>query len=478
MKFVFKHIHINTFYRKLFSTYTMLFLQPPQPIEPWEEILKTTKEKPACAQFNYNVRKEQSFGFYGSEDCLYLDIFTPALDENNRAVIVFLYNENFINSYNKTKDYAPDFFIEEDVIVVTITHRLGVLGFLSLEDDDYPGNSGLKDIVMALEWIRDNIKKFGGDKDRITLLGSQGGAAIADLLLHSNAKHLFSAVILQSGTSWNTAPLQENVRERAFTLGEMMGVDTPSSTQLIKGLIEIPPKDLVAREHHASPKDYFKETQRSVTAFGPIVEKKPDGLITKYPEHNLSKIDIPIMLGFNSREGLYSSMHYLLNPVFISYLKKDFPLLLPIRLNFAFHPAKDGFQDAIDELKKYYFNDEISIYKSVPNFVTYIGDAMIAYAVDYTARKYANISSDLYYYHFDYYSNLNENKNNILKKSEVQEGTWGAATGDELCYIFKCPSLKKEYLKHEESMSDDRVFQKKMIRLWINFAKYRYVFII
>ncbi|KAJ0174242.1 hypothetical protein K1T71_010388 [Dendrolimus kikuchii] len=450
-----------------------LRFKPPKPIEPWDDILKTNKEKPACAQFNNNIRKEQSFGFYGSEDCLYLDIFTPALDKNNRAVIVFLYNENFVNSYNKTRDYAHDFFIEEDVVVVTISHRLAVFGFLSLEDENYPGNSGLKDVVLALEWVRDNIEIFGGDKDRITLMGSQGGAAFADLLMHSKAKPLFSAIILQSGTSSSTAPLQENLRERAFNLGEILNVSTPSQTQLIKELIEIPPKDLVSRDLHASPKDYFKETQRSVVAFGPIVEKLPDGLITEYPENSLSKIDIPIMLGFNSREGLFGSMQYLIQPVFISYLKKDFPLLLPIRLKFAFHPAKDAFQDAIEELKQYYFNGEISIKKSVPDFITYIGDAIIAYAMDYTARKYANSSSNLYYYHFDYYSSLNENKINILKQSEVQEGTWGAASGDELCYLFRCPSLKEEYLKHDKEMSEERIIQKKMVRIWTNFAKYR-----
>lgn len=458
---------------KYYNTITYFF-QPPQPVDPWDETLTTAKEKPACVQYNNDVKKGQPHGMYGVENCLYLDVFTPGIDEKERAVIVLIVNNHFLNSYNKSKDYAPDFFIEEDVIVVTISHRLSAMGFLSLEDELLTGNSGLKDIVKGLEWIRDNIEQFGGDPNRITLMGLQGGAAGIDLLMHSKAKDLFSAAILHSGTSWSSAYLQQNVRERAFRLGELMKVASSSDIKLLKDLQGIPAIDLLSRDLHASPNDYFKDTQQSVIAFGPIVEKQPDGLITKYPEDSTDKIDIPILMGSNSREGMEGMIQYLIEPRYISFLNKDFPLLLPRRLKFRFDPRKDVYDEAAKEITDFYFkNGEIKI-KTVPDLVTYMGDALTGYVVDYTARVYSERSlKPVYYYHFDYISDLNENKKNLMKHSTMQDGTWGAVTGDEMCYLFKCPALLNEYLKLEKNVPEEKIVQKKMIKMWTNFAKYR-----
>ncbi|XP_075981625.1 uncharacterized protein LOC142980177 [Anticarsia gemmatalis] len=446
---------------------------PPKPIEPWEGILSATKEKPACVQFNNNIKKKQPLGQYGSEDCLYLDIFTPGTDKEQRTVIVFLFNDHFLNSYNKTKDYAPDFFIEEDVVVVTIAHRLSAFGFLSLENEILPGNAGLKDIVVGLEWVKANIEQFGGDPDKITLMGLQGGAAGIDLLIHSKAKHLFRAAILQSGTSWTSAYLQEDVKERAFKLGEMMNITTSSGTTLLKELTKISAENLLSRDLHSSPDDYFKTTQKSVIAFAPVVEKQPDGLITEYPEDSNEKINIPIMLGSNSRDGLETTLHYLIEPRYIAFLKKDFPVLLPRRLKFQFDPREQVFDDITEEIKEFYFpRGEINL-KSLPYLITMMGDALTNYAVDYTAKVYAERSTKpVYYYHFDYYSDLSENKKNIMKYSTIEDGTGGAATGDEMCYLFKCPDLEDDYLRFEEAKTEESVMQKKMVKLWTNFAKY------
>lgn len=386
---------------------------------------------------------------------------------------MFVFNDHFLNSYNKTRDYAPDFFIEEDVVIVTISHRLSALGFLSLQDDYLPGNSGLKDIVQGLEWVRDNIEQFGGDPKRITLMGLQGGAAGIDLLIHSKAKDLFSAAILQSGTSWTSAYLQEDVKGRAFKLGELMDRTSSNGVKLLKELQQISPEALLSRDLHASPSDYFKHTQKSVITFGPIVESQPDGLITEYPEDSAEKINIPIMMGFNSREGLESSLQYLIEPRYIGFLRKDFPVLLPRRLKFQFDPLNNVFDKILKEIKDFYFKRGEITLKSVPQFVTFMGDALINYAMDYTARVYSERSlKPVYYYHFDYYSDLNENKNNLMKLSTIQDGTWGAATGDEMCYLFKCPNLINEYLKLEETKPEEKTVQMKMIKLWTNFAKY------
>lgn len=411
-------------------------------------------------------------GFYGSENCLYLDIFTPAVDDANRAVVMFIFNEQFQNSYNKTKDYQHDFFIEEDLVVVTISHRLSTFGFLSLEDDKLWGNSGLKDVVAGLEWVKDNIEQFGGDPGKITLMGLQGGAAVVDLLLHSKKNHLFKQAILQSGSAWSTALLQEKLRERAFELAEIFKKHPTTSVGLLNELNDIPAINITIKDLHASPKDYFKETQRSVLTFGPIVEKDPEGLIVDYPE-NTSEIDKPVLIGFNSQEGFEGSLQYLIEPRYMPFLKKDFPLVLPRRVNFAFVPFHDSFYDAIEEIKDFYFYGGIKIKKSIPEFASYIGDVITAYPTDYAAKTYARISTaPVYYYHFNYSSDFNENKNNLIKIATVKESAWGAAAGDEMCYLFKCPDLVETYLKHNEAKSEERIVQIKLVKMWTNFVKY------
>lgn len=409
------------------------------------------------------------------EDCLYLDIYTPGIDENKRPVIVFLYNENFKNSYNKTKDYAPDFFIEEDIVVVMISHRLSVFGFLSFDDETLSGNAGLKDIVAGLEWVSNNIKSFGGDREKITLLGSQGGAAAIDLLIRSKAKILFNSAILQSGTSLNPSYLQQNARERALKLAELLEIASSSTNRILRELNDFPALKLLTMELRASPPDYFKENQRGILTFGPIVEKDLDGLVTEYPENSSENINIPVMIGFNSREGLAASFKYLMEPHYLKFVEKDFPFLTPVRLKYTFDPLYDSYFDAINEIKKFYFTGGIVTVNSASEYITYMGD-LKSYAMDKMAKMYSNIStSPVYYYYFDYYSELNENKDNLLRLSVVEDGTWGAATGDELCYLFKCPSIKDKYVKYKELKSEEVKIRRKLIKMWANFARYGYV---
>lgn len=107
---------------------------------------------------------------------------------------------------NKTKSYSPNFLITEDIVFVAINYRLGILGFLSLDDTslEVPGNAGLKDQNMALKWIQNNIHKFGGDKNNVTLSGeSAGGASVNYHMLSPSSKGLFHKGILQSGTVFN-----------------------------------------------------------------------------------------------------------------------------------------------------------------------------------------------------------------------------------------------------------------------------------
>src|SRR5207244_5548439 len=142
------------------------------------------------------------------EGCLTLNVWTPAVDDARRPVMVWIHGGAFVNGSGATPWYDGTRFAEHgDVVVVTINYRLGALGFLHLADvggEQYAssGNVGLLDQVAALTWVRDNIATFGGDPDNVTIFGeSAGGMSVGRLLRLPWARGLFHRAIPQSGAS-------------------------------------------------------------------------------------------------------------------------------------------------------------------------------------------------------------------------------------------------------------------------------------
>ena len=126
-----------------------------------------------------------------------------------------------------------------------------ILGFLSLQTKQCPGNNGLKDIILALKWCKTNISKFGGNPDNITLFGeSAGGAAIHYLSISKAAKGLFHKAILQSGVSINPWAFCRKPRECAFQLGEVLGCKTSDDDELLKFLRGVSAELLIREGRH------------------------------------------------------------------------------------------------------------------------------------------------------------------------------------------------------------------------------------
>jgi para-nitrobenzyl esterase len=186
--------------------------QAPQPAEPWQEVRDATQQPAACPQpplprlFDKLDDATTKFVERYDEDCLTLNVWTPGLDSGSRPVLVWLHGGWFsVGSGNEPAYDGAHLSATGDVVVVTVNHRLGALGFLSLAgcgDDrfEYSGNNGILDIVAALAWIRDNISAFGGDPGRVTLFGESGGASKVSMLLGvQRARGLFHRAILQSG---------------------------------------------------------------------------------------------------------------------------------------------------------------------------------------------------------------------------------------------------------------------------------------
>lgn len=174
----------------------------------------------------------------GEEDCLYINVYTPSLNENSKLdVIIFIHGGALM--YFEPGFFGPKFLLDRNVVYVNFNYRLGPLGFLSTEDKVLAGNYGLKDQVAALKWTKENIHHFGGNPDSITITGlSAGGSSVQIHYLSPLSKGLFNRGISQSGSALNSWILQENAREKAVRLAELLGCGTETSEHIATCLLQ------------------------------------------------------------------------------------------------------------------------------------------------------------------------------------------------------------------------------------------------
>ncbi len=171
--------------------------QPPAPRRPWSDTLNAARFSPAALQ-------PSGTAITGSEDCLYLNLYTPGIDNHKRAVVIWVHGGSMTGGSGKGMD-GHAFADQDDIITITINYRLGALGFLYLGDlgKEYrqSGNLGLLDVVAALQWVHDNIAAFGGDRNRVTVMGeSAGGKLLSAVMVAPASRGLYQQAILESGS--------------------------------------------------------------------------------------------------------------------------------------------------------------------------------------------------------------------------------------------------------------------------------------
>ena len=193
------------------DTATTRFQAPQSPV-PWSERRNTISFGDSCPQTAYPPGTAGGlFESWGnpvplSEDCLRLNVWTPALrDDRNRPVMVWFHGGGFTRGSGSSAAYDGVRLVNRgDVVVVTVNHRLNVFGFLNLAQygERYldSGNAGMLDLVLSLEWVRDNIAEFGGDTDNVMIFGeSGGGMKVSTLMAMNAAQGLFHKAVVQSG---------------------------------------------------------------------------------------------------------------------------------------------------------------------------------------------------------------------------------------------------------------------------------------
>ncbi|XP_069103406.1 acetylcholinesterase-like isoform X1 [Argopecten irradians] len=441
----------------------------PQPNDPWEGVLDATTKPNACMQGfdvvfpGFNGSNQWNPNTPPSEDCLYLNVWRPVSkshDSGPKAVMVWIYGGSFLSGSSALDVYDAKYLAaEEDVVIVSLQYRVGSLGFLSFDHLDAPGNAGVMDQSMALDWVRRNAHRFGGDNYNITLFGeSSGAASIGMHLLSPLSRSKFDRAILQSGgptAPWATLTQAESTR-RSHVFAAAMNCTRNTLPETLLCLRDRPAEDFPTKE-------YDPDIVRGISQF-PFVPVIDGIFLTESPENAFRRQNfkkIPVLVGSNSNEGTW----------LLPYYNKDL-----FTLKQESNIKRRQFVMAIDDMFNYYpqfpkkinsFGKDAILFQYTPwkdpssksmnrdRIEQAIGDVNFICPVVELAQTYAMANMTVYYYEFAHRSSR-----------QFWPNWMGVMHGDEIFFAFGDPLVNyKNYSNHEKRLS------KKMMKYWANFAK-------
>ncbi|XP_077979535.1 cholinesterase-like [Glandiceps talaboti] len=462
-----------------------LRFRPPLPGPTWTGILNATKFGPGCPQFGKKLYDLPSnlptlppkppipglpslpdfSNFTGlgllDEDCLSLNVFAPEITvgTNKFPVMVFIQGGGYVVGADLVPLYNGAILAEKkQVVVVTFNYRLGALGFLSTKDDVCPGNYGILDQVAALEWVRDNIRYFGGDPKQVTIFGESAGAASVGLhLISPLSRGLFHAAIAESGSPlcpWAFKEYPHDIAANTQKLARDIGCPTEPSTALVECLRT---KDAMEISKYGTFNDGTQTGPFEPTTDGPT------GFMPLSPIHYIQNglfVDVPVMMGYNKDETAPAILN--VPGVGDGFSRETFRQLLWDRLvtERKYGGNKNASYEDILNAMEFQYTPWESPYNETKlrdSFVQCVSDATIVEGV-YELADYTSKEIPTYVYRFDYRS---------------IHSFWPEWAGvphvDELMYVFGTP-FKDRYL-YRNFTDADEVMSDTIMTLWTNFAK-------
>jgi len=406
----------------------------PEPAAKWNGVRQADKFAPQCVQGNLGPAPPPGPPQPMSEDCLYLNVWTPAKPASDRIpVFVWIYGGGFNAGATSIPLYSGEVLAHKGVVLVSIAYRVGTLGFLahpelSAESPHHvSGNYGLLDMIAALQWIKKNIAAFGGDPGKVTIFGeSAGGIAVSMLCASPLAKGLFEGAISESGGSFGpprpTSLPGENMRLLSDAERNGEGFARNVGATSIAELRKIPAEKLLAATRGLAWPNID----------GWVI---PTDQYTMYAAKQFN--DVPVLIGYNSDEGASFS-----------------PPHTPQEYIDSVHKRYDSFAGS---LLSAYPSGETAVAKTARDLAR---DTAFGWHTWIWARLQSEAGkSKVFFYYFDQHPDY---------PADSPRAGYGSPHGSELPYVFG----HLNGMRDQQATASDQVISDAMVTYWTNFAKY------
>ncbi|XP_025867228.2 cocaine esterase isoform X1 [Vulpes vulpes] len=427
----------------------LLRFAPPEPPEPWSGVKDGTSHPAMCVQ-NITTANAVALKLLNttlpltsmSEDCLYLSIYTPAhaSEGSNLPVLVWIHGGSLMIGMASMYDGSA-LVAFENLVVVIIQYRLGVLGFFSTGDKHATGNWGYLDQVAALRWIQQNIAYFGGDPGRVTIFGeSAGGTSVSSHVVSPMSQGLFHRAIMESGVALLPGLTASSSDEVSTRVAKLSGCGQVDSEALVGCLRSKSEEEILAISKHFE--------------FIPAVV---DGtFLPRHPQELLAFADfqpVPSIIGVNNNE---------------------FGWLLPLTLNIS-DPKKEIDKEMVkaalqqmsallilppdvgDLLIEEYLEDSTDPQTIKAQFHEMMEDTIFVIPALQVAN-FQRSHAPVYFYEFQHRPSFFKD----IKPPHVR-----ADHGDELFFVFGTISWRG-YVKVTE---EEKLLSRKIMKYWANFAR-------
>ncbi|KAI5642819.1 carboxylesterase family domain-containing protein [Phthorimaea operculella] len=425
----------------------------PLSVKPREHVLGANNKKIMCHQTFYTPDADDDFiHLGGEEDCLAMNLLVPeiATEENLVPVMVYVHSGAFAGGNGNMAKYH--YLARRDVIVISFNYRLGAIGFACLGNEMIPGNAGMKDAVAALRWINKNIKKFGGDPDKVTLAGFSVGAAMAELLaLSKTTDGLIDKLILDSGSALSPYAVNRDPLSTALNIAKSIGYNGTTFDELTEFYLNAKADVLAAKSLN-----FF--LPNSTFGFAPCIEnniKDVEPFLTEDPlkimqEGKFKKL--PVLTGFSNKEGLSRVIKF---DEWSKKMNEDLTDFLPADLKFDNVKSRDEF---IKKVRDYYFKNKKISEENFKGYVDYFSDSMFKYSIMKSAKLHASKSpKPVFFYEFSYVGTLST-QHRFMDKLKA------ASHRDQTSYILDFYSFTNEI--------GDLTMRDRLTWMWTDFVKY------
>jgi len=425
--------------------------RPPHPPLPWQCPLDAThKRNRICPQITFGMENDGLLDG-SNEDCLYLNVYVPANRSRNEVfpVAVWLHGGAFMFGSGSACWFGPQFWMIHNIVLVTLNYRLGPLGFLSLGNEEIPGNAGMLDQVAALQWVQANIHRFGGDPGKVTLMGQSAGSFSTTYhLVSPKSRGLFHRIIAQSGVGGFSPSYHHYSERQAVKFGtkaaELVGCKDERSR--------------VSCLQHLRVADVMTMDVRNELLSQPVV----DGAFTRDPflpsdpkvlmRAGKYNDDVEILLGFNEEEGHMVTSIFEAFPLLYSAMAAGWPILGPFTLLNKHHteilPIDNTMANTI--LMEYVGNVSAIKAENLQQITNMFTDSFFSYGIskflDYYLPK---AKTKTYQYIFSYKEHSRASHSSELPL------LWGVFKG-----------------KQQIASKGEKRMSKLLTTMWSNFMKY------